>query len=451
MAHQVLHSTHFSKHARALASNPVMRKIVGLTGLTAAGQLMFVLAMPLLSRLFTPADFGLFTVYLSIVNIFGPIIGLKFESGLYAANTHEQARSMLGLAIATMSLVALSIASFFPLVDGHLSGTFGAAIAKIGFLLPIGIFLSGMWSTTSAWAIKSGAISTLSIARFLQPALMTALQLAAGLAHLPGITMVIAHLVSHATYGVFILARSLNKDDWKHLFSLSIPLLLKHAREQIKFPLFTMPAQVSMLMGSNLPPILIGLIFGMDKAGYCGIAYRLVTAPISIVSLPLGHVFTSEVSRDRSLSHLQRLGTRIFIASLFIVVVPMLIGGIIAPHVAGHLLGSRWAATGEVIFAFSIFGAVQAITTPFTEITSIYRLQVLRFFVEISSAMFVFIPLGLSALDGWTFKSTIWIMSISGAFGLAIGFAFVCTVLRRRLLKIDLARQMAVATAATPL
>ncbi|MEW6435593.1 MAG: oligosaccharide flippase family protein [Pseudomonadota bacterium] len=426
-----------------------MRKIVGLTGLTAAGQLTFVVAMPLLSRLFTPADFGLFTIYLSIVNIFGPIIGLKFDSGLYAANTREQARAMLGLAIATMSLVALVIASFFPLIGGHLSGTFGAAISKIGFLLPIGIFLAGMWSSTSAWAIKSGAISTLAIARFLQPALMTVLQLAAGLAHLPGLAMVIAHLVSHATYGAFILARSLNKDDWKHLFSLSAPLLLKHAREQIKFPLFTMPAQVSMLMGSNLPPILIGLIFGMDKAGYCGIAYRLVTAPISIISLPLGHVFTSEVSRDRSLSHLQKLGTRIFIASLFIVVVPMLIGGFVAPHVAGRLLGARWAATGEVIFAFSIFGGMQAITTPFTEITSIYRLQILRFFVEISSATFVFIPLGLSALNGWTFKSTIWIMSISGALGLAIGFAFVCAVLRHRLLNVDLARQIAVASATT--
>ncbi|HLH11960.1 MAG TPA: oligosaccharide flippase family protein [Methylovirgula sp.] len=422
-----------SERAKAAASGPVARKVIGLSGSTAAGQLTFVIAIPLLSRLFTPADFGMFTIYLSIVNIFGPIVGLKFESGLYAAETRDQARVMLALSTLTMSIIALIAVGVVALLGTRSSGSFEGAISRIGLVLPVGILIAGMWSSTSAWAIKSGAISTLAIARFLQPTAMTTLQLMAGFLHLPGLSLVIAHLLSHSGYAAYILARSLSKDDCKHLFSIPVSRLLIQAREHIKFPLFAMPAQVSTLVGINLPPILIGFMFGMDKAGYCGLAYRVIAAPLTVVSLPLGHVFTSEISRDRSLAHLRQLGARIFLASILTVVIPLLVCGSLAPHVSGRLLGARWAATGEIVYALAVLGAAQAIATPFAEITSIYRVQGLRLITEITSTAFIFAPLALSALGGWSFKSTIWIMSVSGAAGYVFGFALTCTVLIRRL------------------
>ena len=63
----------------AAAFGPFARKVMSLSALTALGQASFVIALPVLSRLYTPSDFGLFTIYLSIVNIGGPIVGLKFE------------------------------------------------------------------------------------------------------------------------------------------------------------------------------------------------------------------------------------------------------------------------------------------------------------------------------------------------------------------------------------
>ena len=90
---------------------PLARKAAGLSGMTAFGQLTFVLALPLLSRLFTPADFGLFTVYLSIVNICGPIAGLKFDSALYGASSRDQARQILALAIVTILVLSLCAAA----------------------------------------------------------------------------------------------------------------------------------------------------------------------------------------------------------------------------------------------------------------------------------------------------------------------------------------------------
>lgn len=413
----------------AQAFGPVARKTISLSGLTAMGQLIFVLATPLLSRLFTPTDFGIFIIYLSIVNICGPIVGLKFESGLYAVETREHARLTLALSIVTMLIMTLAVTGLIFLTSGHLSGAFGQAAARIGLLAPFGILLAGLWGSSSAWAIKAEAIQTLAIARFLQPTAMTILQLAAGFAHLPGISMVIAHMISHAGYVTFILASSLTAADWRSLRSLHPRLLLNRASEHRKFPLFVMPAQVGALTVSNLPPVLIGLIFGTDMAGHWGLAYRIVAAPLAIVSLPLGHIFTSEASKDRSAEHVRTLGRKIFFVSLLLVAIPLLFFGAVAPGVTKLLLGSRWALTGQMASALAILGAAQAITTPFSELTSIYHFQALRFFIEITSAALVFTPLILSAFGGWPLLPTIWTMSIAGALGSLAGFVLVCLAL----------------------
>ena len=99
----------------AAAFGPFARKVMSLSALTALGQASFVIALPVLSRLYTPSDFGLFTVYLSIVNIGGPIVGLKFESALYAARTKQEAGITLALSVLTITIMS-SVAQPSPTV-----------------------------------------------------------------------------------------------------------------------------------------------------------------------------------------------------------------------------------------------------------------------------------------------------------------------------------------------
>src|ERR1700730_9836920 len=111
----------------AAAFGPFARKVMSLSALTALGQASFVIALPVLSRLYTPSDFGLFTIYLSIVNIGGPIVGLKFESALYAARTKQEAGITLALSILTITImpgVAIGgvVSAFWTLACGHVVG-----------------------------------------------------------------------------------------------------------------------------------------------------------------------------------------------------------------------------------------------------------------------------------------------------------------------------------------
>lgn len=410
---------------------PLARKAVGLSVLTAAGQISFVLALPLLSRLYSPSDFGLFTIYLSIVNISGPIVGLKFESALFATRTRDDAGRALALTVLTMTIVTGAALAALPAFCEDIMGPVGDALRTWGFLTPFGILLSGLWSASSAWAINSEAIRTLSVARFLQPTSMTLFQLVAGFFAPSGLTLILAHLASHIGYSTFIFARTTTREAVHAFHPGQWWRVLKLANEQRRFPLYVLPAQISFLLVNNLPPVLLSSLYGTEIAGYCGVAYRIVAAPIAIVSLPLGAILTGAVSRNANVNAVQHLARKVFFANLFLVSVPVLLFSMLAPSLAGAALGERWIVTGQIIAAFALSGAAQALRAPFTEITSIFRFQKLRFAIETLSAALVFGAIGIGALEGWGVLTTIWVMSAAGAFGSLLGLALLASAFRK--------------------
>jgi O-antigen/teichoic acid export membrane protein len=407
---------------------PLARKAMGLSALTAAGQATFLLALPLLSRLYTPSDFGLFTVYLSIVNIGGAIVGLKFESAIYATRTRHEASLAFGLTVLTMA--AISATTFLATQLIALTRPLSESLQSIGLILPAGVLLAGLWSASSVWAIKADAIGTLAMARFVQPSSMTAAQLVVGLVHPSGLALIVGHLASHVCYSTFVFSRTLTATDLQVFEPAHWPVLSRLAQVHRRFPLLVLPAQVSALMVANLPPILLSLIYGAEIAGHCGLAYRITAAPLAVVALPLGAVFTSVATRSTNLDAVRALARKVFMVSVLAVATPMLLVGLAAPYLAGALLGSHWALTGKIVAAFALLGAAQTLAAPFNEVTSIYRHQGTRFLVETVSATLVLLPIGVGAICHWDALTTIWAMSTGGAVGALAGLTIVWGFLR---------------------
>jgi O-antigen/teichoic acid export membrane protein len=411
--------------ALAAAFGPLSRKVMSLSALTAAGQASFVIALPVLSRIYTPSDFGLFTIYLSIVNIGGPLIGLKFESALYAARTKEEAGASLVLSLVTMIVMSSAAAVALFAFASQFAGPPNSPAGWMAWVLPLGLLLAGLWSASSAWAIRSEAIPTLGMARLMQPAAMTGLQLAAGLFMPSGIVLIGAHLASHVGYSTFIFSRTLKRAHLSTLRPAEWKIVLKHARAQRSFPLYALPAQVSYLAVVNLPPLLLSSFYGAEIAGHVGVAYRLVAAPLAILSLPLGAIFTSVASRTPDHAVVLPLARKVFRANLFLVSLPILLLGAAAPKIAPLALGEHWALTGQVIAAFALIGAAHSLAAPFSEVTSIFRSQALRFIIEFVPATLVVTFICLGGMNHWPPLNTIWLMSAAGAGGSVLGLTLL--------------------------
>ena len=412
-----------SSLARGSALRRFARRAIGLSGLTAAGQAAYLLALPLLSRLYSPADFGLFIVYLSVINIVAPLVGLRFESALFSTADRSDARVILRLVLTTLLAMTFIVTGLVTFASDRLAGESGHAIQATLVFLPFGMFLAGLGDCATAWAIHSNTMRTLAIARFMQPSSLAVLQAVFGLMHLPARFLLVAHIGSCAAYAALIFTRTISREDVAGIVGAPIRKIVAKARADIKFPLYTMPASLIKLLISNLPPMLMGSLFGTDVAGQYGLAYRVVAGPLAVLCMPLNNIFTSEASHSSDPATL-RMTTRFVVAtSLVIVAIPILIFGYFAPYLTTFALGPQWDLAGGIAAALSVMCAAQALASPFSEVTSIYRRQEVRFVVDALRLCLVFSPLVWGAYAGWDALTTIRLMVAGGTAGLLLNLA----------------------------
>ena len=111
-----------------------------------------------------------------------------------------------------------------------------------------------------------------------------------------GVALIGAHLLEPPRLLDLIFWRTVNRKASLDARPVRWSIVVNHARVHRGFPLYALPAQVCYLAVVNLPPLLLSSFYGAAIAGHCGVAYRLVAAPLAILSLPLGAIFTSVAS-----------------------------------------------------------------------------------------------------------------------------------------------------------
>jgi O-antigen/teichoic acid export membrane protein len=115
-----------------------------------------------------------------------------------------------------------------------------------------------------------------------------------------------------------------------------------------KFSTFEQITSFLSIASLQLPIIVIPFIFGTQVGGFYFIIYRVLTAPISLISNAVLDVFKSDASRDFNNTGSTR---NIFISTtkkLFLIgLIPFTILVFFAPEIFTLMFGSEWLKAGE--------------------------------------------------------------------------------------------------------
>ena len=66
------------KYLSNILKSDVVKNISSMVGATILAQLIGIAILPMLSRIYSPADFGVLAVYTSVVNILTMFTGLRY-------------------------------------------------------------------------------------------------------------------------------------------------------------------------------------------------------------------------------------------------------------------------------------------------------------------------------------------------------------------------------------
>jgi O-antigen/teichoic acid export membrane protein len=274
-------------------SRNVSKMLIG----TVVGQMLSVLLSPVLTRIYSPPDFGTLSVYMSMLNILVGIAAFRYEIPMSTSVTEEAAINMLALCMGLLlfTTTLLSLAAF--LLPEDLFVTVGLRnLQGARLLVPIGFGFLGGYHVLAYYATREQDFDSIARTRINQGISGPTSQIGLGVLGCGTVGLTIGFIIGQSS-GTLLLFKRLILNRLSSLRLVSLHRVRQEAWRHRAFPMISSWANLIDTAGAGqLVYVLVAIYYPGSVAGYMFIAERVVARPLLMVSTSLLTVFMGEMA-----------------------------------------------------------------------------------------------------------------------------------------------------------
>lgn len=361
-----------------LPKNAFARGVSVLVGGTVGAQALMVLASPLLTRLYTPEDFGLLAVYASILSLFTVIASLRYELAIPLPEKDSEAAHVAILSLLIVGLIT-AISALMILIGGErLAQLINAPdMANYLWLIPVGVLTIGCYQVFNYWAIRTKSFGTIAKTKISQSLATLAVQLSG---FKLGVLALMLGQTGGQSVGVMNLARPALKSP--HFKGWQWSDLKKVAARYKSFPIFSTWGGFLNTASMQLPPLLFAIFFSAGVAGLYALAHRVLAMPMSLIGSAVGNVFFANAAEAYREDRLAPLFESVYAKLVSIIMPVVLVLMIDAPRLFAVVFGENWEEAGELARWMAPWLAVVFVASPLSVLFEILEKQKLGMYFQ---------------------------------------------------------------------
>lgn len=364
------------RKARQLLQGRFVRDAMRVGGGAVAGQLVVLLAMPLVTRLYTPAEFGILAVYTSVVFIAFAVAALRYEVAIPLPTKDGTAAGVVIAATGSVLVVGgVAALAVYLAGDRFVRAVNAPELGPYLWLIPVGIVGGGIYRVLSHWAVRRKAFDVIARTKVSQSVAMVLAQLGFGVAGAGPAGLIVGDIAGRAGGSGALFVRM--RRDGRLFKAVSPARVGVAARRYMRFPLYSSGSALLNSAALQVPALLVAGIYGVQVAGYFSLSQRVVSLPSWLVGQAVNQVYlgeAAEMARDRPgrLWELyMKLSTYLSLAGVAIAV------GIAAlsPWAFPFVFGSEWAEAGTYAQLLVLSFVGQFVVAPVSLTLSILEKQ----------------------------------------------------------------------------
>ncbi|PSS47913.1 lipopolysaccharide biosynthesis protein [Pseudomonas sp. BBP2017] len=344
-----------------------LRNVVTLMTGTTLAQAIPIAAMPLLTRLYTPEDFGVLALYMSIAAMISVVINARYEIAVMLPERDEDAASLVVLSVsiaAGISLLLLAgIYVFNDAIQGWLNNS---AIGLWLYLIPFTVFVTGLWQALNYWNNRAKKYKRLAVSRIVQGGGMTAAQFS--LSWLAGGGLVLGYLAGQVAATAVFLAK-IWREDRSAISQVTAASILQNAKRYSKFPKYSSGGALLNNAATQMPVLMLSKFFETHIVGVFSLTFRALNLPMSLIAASFSQVLYQRfvtIHRDRP-EILARYVFKVFLMLLALMIPLIIVVWFFGGQIFGVVFGEAWRQAGEyaaiLIFAIAIRFSVSPLST----------------------------------------------------------------------------------------
>ncbi|HDG5659394.1 TPA: type 8 capsular polysaccharide synthesis protein Cap8K [Staphylococcus aureus] len=304
-------------------------------------QVILIITTPIITRLYSPTEFGEFTIFSNIAMILIPIINARYD--LLIVNTkNDRSANILSQISFLISLLILLILIPIFAISAWLYPNF---ILDFIFII-IMLFLVSLTNIFTNYLNKERKYKVLSLINVFRAGSMALLQIIFGLLALGSLGLIIGFSLSYIagiTLGYKTFKKHFNivrdKEETKALF-------LENKNQLV----YSTPSILLNSLSFSVVVFFIGILYTNTEVGIYGMAIRVLGIPVTIISLGLSKIFMQQAN-DYYIEHGNFRNLLLKFSSILVIVsiilyVPLYL---FSEELVNILLGHSWVDAITVI------------------------------------------------------------------------------------------------------
>lgn len=363
-------------------SNRALQGAGRLTLATIIGQSCLLLASPILTRLYSPEDFGVLAVFASVIGIVSVFATLRYHLALPVALDQLSA---LSLAVGSIVLTLLAGAVVGLLAIAGLGVLFSNGPTAINTIPPgyyaVGVISIGLFQVVSHWSIRDRNYSGLARARIVQAVSAVSAQVILGLLVAGPMGLLTGQVLGQGM-GMFRLAREAVKDQISIIRKVTPLTVVQALNAYRRYPLYSAPAALLTNTNLQLLPLILAAAYSPELVGLYALGARLIKAPLQILGNSVSQIYLAELGARiaKSPKRLAQLFRRTTFSLAAIGAPPLLLLALFAPTIFELIFGLEWRQAGQYTRLLVPMYLVQFIVSPISQtLNALQRQRVLTY------------------------------------------------------------------------
>ena len=374
-------------------SSELIRNSSILVSGNAVGQAVALLVYPILSRIYSDADFGVFALFSSVVGILCILSTGKYEEAFVLTKDKKESTALLGFLFRLLfGFCAILFLFLFFFRSASFSLLNMESLTDYWYMIPLTIFATGIFATLGGVSNKEKRYKIIASSNVTFNLLSSALRI--GLRYITPNAMglisgqLIAQVLSCFSFYKLKsnIQNAILKVKWREM--------LECAKRFIAFPKYNLPQNFINYFSTNLPFFFLAGIFGEAKLGLFFLAFNVSFRPINLLSASMYQVLfekaTSLTYEKQKISFL----FNVYWKNNFLFILPFFIlAFLLAPLLFKFIFGTEWEESGNYFRYILPWMFIVLCTSPMGFLPLLFNKQKIAMWFEV--AYFLIRCLGL--------------------------------------------------------
>ncbi len=395
----------------------------------AIGQVIGIVAIPIITRLYSVEVYGEFSSLLAISLILATLSTLSLHLAILIPKSEEEAikifRFSLSLTYAFCLLISIALYFFNEEVVSLLNIKSNPLIV---YSIPLLVLLQSVYVTITYLGVRVKVFGKVGTSKVVEGISDRGIAIISGFSCFAFVGNLILARLTASVLAISYLLPTLKRYQGQKKTTISNRFILTKYKSYLQYNTPSMLLINSML---QLPVIIIAAYFSSVAAGLFAIANRLVNIPVTALGSAISKTFMQKIAEDKANDDINKIkkSTHVFFTILFtFLLIPFSVLSVVGDSLFVIVLGEKWGDAGVLASFLSYFAMSTLLVQAFGGLFDVMNKQHTRLIFHIGNFFVRIGTLLLCIYLDYDLAKTVLIYAIVSTFMnvVAMGLLLIC-------------------------